>query len=185
MLKLPQLRGIPVFALEFHLHFYVWQEGGNLRADQRMKQNRKPLRKCFRLLHLCTDNTLKSQIYIHEAQISCLVTGLDKDSWVAYLFIDTYYQEEESSDSVEYYHSQENMELDPLTGGTMDLNLPIWTPREYFLIVYEYRLKQARHSLHNLISRLILKLERKLEPYVSITFPSCKIFLWDLMTCAG
>jgi hypothetical protein len=92
---------------------------------------------------------------------------LDHDSWIAYLFVDTYYQGESSLESVEYYSPNPNstVRLDPLTAGTLDANFPIWTPREYFLAVYESRLKQARHALHNLISRLLLSL----EPHVGIS----------------
>lgn len=135
--------------------------------DKRKRGNGKLLRRSFALR--CLDDEENENlfgIHIHEAQISCLISGLDHDSWVAYLFIDTYYQGQESYESVEYYHSQEDFEPDPFTAGTMDSNLPIWAPREYFLTVYECRLKQMRHALHNLVSRLILKL----EPYVSRTF---------------
>lgn len=98
-------------------------------------------------------------VHIYEVQVSCLITGIDEDSWVAYQFIDTYYQGNEP------LHQQEQIngyKYDPLTDG-LDANQPIWAPREYFLIVYELRLKQVRHAMHNLVARLLLRL----EPYVS------------------
>ncbi|KAJ3538515.1 hypothetical protein NM208_g5873 [Fusarium decemcellulare] len=156
-------RGVLSFSLEFHLQFYVWREKETLRQDPRKKNNDKPLRRSFQL-H-CLDGEGQegtSQICIYEAQISCLIAGLDNHSWIAYLFIDTYYQDGSSSESVESYHSQEDLKTDPLAAGTVDSDLPIWTPREYFLVVYECRLKQVKHALQNLVSRLLLKL----EPYI-------------------
>ncbi|KAM5349660.1 hypothetical protein ACJ41O_006165 [Fusarium nematophilum] len=159
--------GFQVFALEFHIQFYVWREDGPQHRDSRKKQNGETLRKSRQLQHLGIEGDESSQVYIYEAQVSCLVTGLDQESWVAYLFLDTYYQGTASSESVTYYHrkGEDGGQLykpDPLTAGTCNAQKPIWTPREYFLIVYECRLKQVRHALHNLASRLLLKL----EPYI-------------------
>ncbi|EEU48936.1 uncharacterized protein NECHADRAFT_75591 [Fusarium vanettenii 77-13-4] len=165
-------RGVLSFALEFHLQFYVWREKDVLREDPRKKKSDKPLRRSFRLNFINGDEPEGgSQVCIYEAQISCLVAGLDNHSWMAYLFIDTYYQEDSSSESVEYYHSQEDLRTDPLAAGTVDSDLPIWTPREYFLVVYECRLKQVKHALQNLVSRLLLKL----EPYELTSWPQLKV----------
>ncbi|KFA53297.1 hypothetical protein S40293_04683 [Stachybotrys chartarum IBT 40293] len=141
--------GLPLFCLEFHFQFYVWQEGGPLKRDRRTKRNNKPVRRSFELQHLGLDEPLKA--YVHEAQISCL-----GDS---------------SCEDVEYYHSQRDgdMQTDPLTAGTLDANLPIWTPREYFLTIYECRLKQVKHAVHNLVSRLLLKLEPYLHDRQSLS----------------
>lgn len=158
-----------LFALEFHLQFYVWQEGEDLIEDGRRKRNGKPLRRSRELHDLDVEEDNRSseiaKTNVYEAQISCLVTGLDHDSWIAYLFVDTYYQGDSSYESVEHYHSKRNTRFrpDPLLAGTADANLPTWTPREYFLSVYECRLRQVKHALHNVVSRLLMKL----EPYVS------------------
>ncbi|KAM6537878.1 hypothetical protein FALCPG4_003777 [Fusarium falciforme] len=164
--------GVRSFALEFHLQFYVWREEDTLRPDPRKKRTDKPLRRSFRLHHLEDERSEGAlQVCIYEAQVSCLVAGLDNHSWVAYLFLDTYYQEESSSESVEFYHSQEDLRTDPLTAGIRDSDMPIWTPREYFLVVYECRLQQVKHALQNLVSMLKLKL----EPYNqdSLTLVPC------------
>lgn len=160
--------------MEFHLQFYVWREEDVLREDPRKKKSDKPLRRSFRLHYIDEEGSEGvSQVCIYEAQISCLVAGLDNHSWMAYLFIDTYYQEDSSSESVRYYNSQEDLRTDPLAAGTVDSDLPIWTPREYFLVVYECRLKQVKHALQNLVSRLLLKL----EPYVRFQSSLKLIFL--------
>ncbi|KPM35931.1 hypothetical protein AK830_g10661, partial [Neonectria ditissima] len=156
-------KGVARFALEFHLQFCVWKEEEELQEDTRRKQGGEPFRRAHRLRYLESqehDQSFSANIY--EAQISCLVTGLDHDSWVAYLFIDTYYQGKKSHESVEHYGSQQDFRQDPLTAGTGDADIPTWTPREYFLPVYEARLGQMKHATHNIIASLL----GKLEPYM-------------------
>lgn len=89
------------------------------------------------------------------------------------MFADIYYQGDSSYESVDYYSQPsitpqpgvalQPVQPDPLMAGTADANIPTWTPREYFLRVYECRLKNMKHELHNVVSRLL----SKLEPYVS------------------
>ncbi|KAF5575908.1 extracellular GDSL-like lipase acylhydrolase [Fusarium pseudoanthophilum] len=149
------MRGPLIFGLEFHLQFYVWCEGGPQFHDSRKKRNGKPLRQSRQPYYLRLGNENEPQVHIYETQVSCLIAGIDEDSWVAYQFVDTYYQGEKPLAQEE----QHGVKPDPLTGGLFDANLPIWTPREYFLIVYECRLKQVRHAMHNLVARLFLRLE--------------------------
>ncbi|KAF5577054.1 transcription factor SEF1 [Fusarium pseudocircinatum] len=144
-----------IFGLEFHLQYYVWCEGGPQFHDSRKKRNGKPLRQSRQPYYLKLGDENEPQVHIYETQVSCLIAGIDEDSWVAYQFVDTYYQGEKPLAQDE----QHGVKPDPLTGGLFDANLPIWTPREYFLIVYECRLKQVRHAMHNLIARLLLRLE--------------------------
>lgn len=153
------MRGPLIFGLEFHLQFYVWCEGGPQFRDFRKKRNGKPLRQSRQPYYLKLGDENEPQVHIYETQVSCLIAGIDEDSWVAYQFVDTYYQGEKPLAQDE----EHGVKPDPLTGGLFDANLPIWTPREYFLIVYECRLKQVRHAMHNLVARLFLRL----EPYVS------------------
>jgi len=67
-----------------------------LLEDGRRKRNGKPLRRSHELRDLdFTEEGQASSLVranIYEAQISCLLSGLDHHSWVAYLFVDTYYQ---------------------------------------------------------------------------------------------
>ncbi|KAG5654863.1 hypothetical protein KAF25_010987 [Fusarium avenaceum] len=150
------LRGPLIFALELHLQFYIWCEGRTQFRDSRKKRNGQPLRQSRKLKYLNMGSEHDNPVHIYEVQVSCLITGIDEDSWVAYQFIDTYYQGNEP------LHQQEQIngyKYDPLTDGLVNANQPIWAPREYFLIVYELRLKQVRHAMHNLMARLLLRLE--------------------------
>ncbi|KAF5617845.1 extracellular GDSL-like lipase acylhydrolase [Fusarium sp. NRRL 25303] len=149
------MRGPLIFGLEFHLQFYVWCEGGPQFPDLRKKRNGKPLRQSRQPFYLKLGDANEPQVHIYETQVSCLIAGIDEDSWVAYQFADTYYQGKKPLAQDE----EHGIKPDPLTGGLFDANIPNWTPREYFLIVYECRLKQMRHAMHNLVARLFLRLE--------------------------
>jgi hypothetical protein len=50
-----------------------------------------------------------------------------------------------------------------LTNGTCDAGFPIWSPREYFLKVFQVRASQVAREWHNTISILA----RRIEDYVS------------------
>lgn len=110
--------------------------------------------------------TIASTDFIHEAQISCVITGSDDWRWTAYCFVDTYFDEEDSRESlVQYAEHRQNggFESCPLTRGTCDASLPIWSPRYYFLRVLEVRTSQVVREWHNTVSMLA----RRIEDYVS------------------
>ncbi|KAJ0132017.1 Histone-lysine N-methyltransferase ASHR3 [Fusarium oxysporum f. sp. albedinis] len=100
-----------------------------------------------------TELRIGGEVHIYGIQVSCLITGIDEDSWVAYQFVDIYHQ----GDKPLEYGEQHGVKPDSLTRGLFDANLPIWTPKEYFLIFYECRLKQVRHAMHKLVARLFLR----------------------------
>lgn len=118
--------------------------------------------------YLKSDDGNEPQVHIYETKVSCPITGIDEDSWVAYQFVDTSYQEDKPLE----YGEQHGVKPDSLTGGLFDANLPIWTPKEYFLIFYECRLKQVRHSMHRLVARLFLRLEPYTQDEGDITASS-------------
>ncbi len=102
--------------------------------------------------------------YLHEAQVSCVITGTDHWKWVAYCFADTYFDGQATRDSVESYHgdAMDGMRPDPLVLGRNDANKPITAPRDYFVRVFEVRLTQVRQEWVNIIE----KLEPKIIEYV-------------------
>jgi hypothetical protein len=151
----------------------------------------------FLMLDPHHDPSTTAQDCIYEVQISCLVTGFDEGSWVGLAFVDTYYRGDDDRESAEYYAEQHaeaeesNIEnpflMDPLTGGEVDANAPIWKPREYFLRVLERRIDQVRLEWHNVVSRLL----QITEPYVSrpslsrlpqVSFPNSPANPWVLDT---
>ncbi|KXX79435.1 hypothetical protein MMYC01_203492 [Madurella mycetomatis] len=56
--------------------------------------------------------------------------------------------------------------MDPLTGGRVDADIPIWKPREYFLRLLESRTNQIRQERHNVVSRLLQITEQYTHDYL-------------------
>jgi hypothetical protein len=114
--------------------------------DTRTKPDGKPLRESRVLPSLSqSPNESKStnKLYcLYEAQTSVAVTGIDHWVWVAYCFVDTYF---ESKNMVEWYdkltgtNGRIRGRADPFAAGHIDAGKPIRTPREYFFKVFEIR----------------------------------------------
>lgn len=105
---------------------------------------------------------------IYEAKISCLVSGWDSYSWVAYMFIDLYFEEclvDEDLESINDYeqHLLDGVKVDPFTAETTT-NAALDDPREYFLQVFSKRLRKAKNEWEN----LLLHIKEAIEIYVSL-----------------
>lgn len=104
--------------------------------------------------------------------MSCLVSGTDEWRWVAYGFIDNYFDsEDDGKETVQQYHydsiGKNGMRADPLTFGTCDSEKPIWNPRLYFLVVLKTRLHQIKNEWHQVVS----KVEESIWEYINVSFP--------------
>jgi len=136
------------------------RESKELHKDAREKFGGKPLRQSWELPFLFKSISLsKSTGTLHclyEAQLSVAVAGIDHSVWVAYGFVDTYYESEGSvgGESVDTYHRLKGRP-DPLTAGQISANNPIWTPREYFLRVLEIRINQIRGEWHYITDKVV------------------------------
>ena len=95
--------------------------------------------------------------YLHEAQLSLLIAGIDEWFWTAYCLTDTYFGSEES---IQFYHDNQ---LDALSGGEKSLKYPIWNPREYFLSILARRLKQVTKEWGSIVELI----ESRLRVHVS------------------
>jgi hypothetical protein len=143
----------------------VLRESKELFKDTRKKFDGKPLRQSWDLpllpgsMNASTSTDRCHSLY--EAKISVAVAGIDRSVWIAYGFVDTYF---ESDESVDRYHRWKGRRgwADPLADGQIDADNPIWTPREYFLKVFEIRINQIRKEWHWIID----KMEDEVEQYV-------------------
>jgi len=137
----------------------VLRESKGLFKDTRKKFDGKPLRQSWDLPLLPTSTDRHHSLY--EAKISVAVAGIDCSAWIAYGLVDTYF---ESDESVDRYHQWKGCQgrADPLADGQIDANNPIWTPREYFLKVFEIRINQVRKEWR----RIIDKVEDEVKQYV-------------------
>lgn len=94
---------------------------------------------------------------MHEAQISCMIVGVDNRHWTAYGFFDTYHDGGESKHDVRFYQpAQGEIIMDPLTGGRHAADTPVWTAREYFLRVMESCVQEVKEEWQN-VGRNVLK----------------------------
>jgi hypothetical protein len=145
--------------MEFHLTYMAVR-------DRRTADPRE-LRGTYEMLQTIEMETaggLNDSFY-YQGQISFLVTGVDEWHWTAYCCVETFFG---SEGNPEWYVN----EFDGPSGGGKPEFFPIWNPREYFLLVYSRRLKQATKEWINVIS----KLESRLDEYVR-NYKQCLKFL--------
>ena len=128
------------FALEFHLPYYALRRSPKLCVDSRG----------LRRLGLFTFPGVTSEgpDFLHEAQISVVITGVDEWFWMAYCCVDRFFGSEQ--DTTCYLQRW----LDPFTGGEKDVRHPYWNPREYFLLILSYRSHQMAMEWCNLLDAL-------------------------------
>lgn len=104
---------------------------------------------------------------VYEATISCLVSGWDSFSWVAYMFIDLYFEEclvDEDLESINDYeqHLLDGVNIDPFTAETTT-DVALDDPREYFLQIFSIRLRKVKNEWEH----LLLHIEKAIKGYVS------------------
>jgi hypothetical protein len=147
----------------------VLRESKKSRKDTRKILDGEPLRQSWELpfLSMPMDNsTSADELYsLYEAQISIVVTGIDHWVWVAYGFVDVYF---DSQETVDGYHQMKVRRCrrpgraDPLTAGHFVADEPIWMPREYFLKVCEIRMNQVLREWNWIVH----KVKKKVKQYV-------------------
>lgn len=158
--KIPSA-GLHTFQFDLHLPFFKLRK--STRPEESVgKVNTKPRRQWTDLSFLNIDKP-SSQVQerkefwgIHEAQISCVVSGWDDARWVGYGFVD------DEIDGVLAESSKDDLIMDQIAAGEIQANFPIWRPREYWLKVFEIRIKRVRHEWE----WLIYKLEFSIKQYV-------------------
>jgi hypothetical protein len=138
-----------------------------VRLDHRLKADGKRLRWSQNLSFLRSEvedfyTTGECMMeYLHEAEISCVLTGSSNFRWVAYFFNDIFFEDNESRESVEALEQEMQQEeglpcldRDPLPADDCPAALPIRDPRQYFLRVFKSRMDRVTHEWHEVVSRL-------------------------------
>ncbi|KAK5200226.1 hypothetical protein LTR96_008691 [Exophiala xenobiotica] len=136
-----QADGLAMFELSFHIPGLLCRPSQT--TDHRRFKNGEPLRRRNDISFLNWEDGLPAE-FLYENQVSCVIAGLHEHNWVAYCFVDTYFDGgNERRETVAEYHkdkvSEDGMNTDPLTYGTCDADKPLWDPRKYFLTVYLHR----------------------------------------------
>ncbi|KAI0382451.1 hypothetical protein F5Y04DRAFT_287887, partial [Hypomontagnella monticulosa] len=152
--KIPHY-GFPVFAFEFHFPYFALRKHRLPRKDSRRSANGDMLRQYqdvtfLRTMENKSDNSFTE--YVYEAKLSCLVSGVNRYKWSAYVFNDLYFETDEYTESVEEYHEQAGLGLmiDPLTGGKRHRAMLPCDPRENFLLIFEVRLRMINKEWRQL-----------------------------------
>ncbi|KAI3336848.1 hypothetical protein HD806DRAFT_528433 [Xylariaceae sp. AK1471] len=161
------------FAFAFHLPYYACRKRKMCFTDNRCMADGRPLRRTQHLGFLDVTplggRASQSEDYIYEAQISCLVAGLDDSSYIGYAFIDTYHDGPQNDESVVEYHERSNTPghyaMDPLSGGMLQADRPLWSPRIYFLRLLELRIEQVKEEWINVVFMIQKKTRAYTQDY--------------------
>jgi hypothetical protein len=137
--------------MEFHIPYLALRT--EKRKDKRVSPQdpAKELRACTELPGDPTEH-----LFYYEAQISCLLIGVDEWYWTAYCCTDTFFGSEQPPSSYA------ELGLDAPTGGSLLSSKPVWNPRDYFLRVLSARMSQATKEW----AVVVAKLQSRLESYV-------------------
>ncbi|RFU29722.1 hypothetical protein B7463_g6595, partial [Scytalidium lignicola] len=131
--------GFTIFQLEFHIPYFVLKTSP---SNATMHSNPRRGSRDISSLETNRDTSQEPKNNrLYEAQISFVICGSDNRCWVGYAFADTYFGH---NDLKECTFSYDGLHEDPIASdGELDLNLPIWDPREYFLIIVKIRMAQV------------------------------------------
>ncbi|KAK0730155.1 hypothetical protein B0H67DRAFT_560966 [Lasiosphaeris hirsuta] len=138
-------RGFKTFSLELNISYFCLRRGGHPIRDQRGRWGgnghlRETL--CSPVDPTGPPCSPGASYNIYETQMSISVTGIDHWRWTAWAFIDTWFEPEDSV--LDYYEEEESgAQPDPLAAGEVDINPPEKHPREYFLKVFEIRIREV------------------------------------------
>jgi hypothetical protein len=97
---------------------------------------------------------------LHQAQISCVVSGLDELTWSAYAFVDTSHDDPEEEDYEQlsdYVNDEGQYHPDALTAGAHSRSRTevIRTPRDFWLRIVEIRVRQVTDEWHNTVAKVV------------------------------
>ncbi|KAK3296438.1 uncharacterized protein B0H64DRAFT_417841 [Chaetomium fimeti] len=146
------------FHLSFHLPFLAWRQGGKPSLDTRFGGNNGPLRDSKDVGFL--NQSRGTQAYVHEAQISCMIVGVDNTHWTAYGFFDTYHDGGESRYDVRSYQStQGGAVMDPLTCGRRMAESSASDARGYFMQAMESCVLEVKEEWENAVRQVLKALK--------------------------
>jgi len=145
-----------MFELCFHLPVLLCRDSAT--TDHRKYEDGKPLRQTKDISFLHWEVGLPNE-FLYEAMVSCAISGLHEHSWVAYCFVDTYFDgSDDRRETVVEYHkdklAEEGANMDPLTYGNVCADVPMWEPRAYFLEVCFHRTAPVLREWELLVGKI-------------------------------
>ncbi|KIW20657.1 hypothetical protein PV08_01234 [Exophiala spinifera] len=144
------LIGWPEFHLSLHLPYYAWRSTPSPNEDTRCDNTGHALRKCIDVSFL-NGNGEKS--YLYQAQISCVLTGVDEWRWVAYCFVDSYFDGDCGEVASQYKKDQtDGFDTHPFEYGQTAKHTE--EARDFFLNVANIRVHQVFQEWTNVVKSL-------------------------------
>jgi hypothetical protein len=96
--------------------------------------------------------------------MTCVIVGLTDQCWIAYFFIDTYFEDMGAETVLEAQyrsHLEQGYRTDPLMGsGNVDADHPIWDSRKYFLTALYHRLQQMKSEWEHLVEEVVKSMDQ-------------------------
>jgi hypothetical protein len=158
--------GFLSFQLDLHLPFFILSKSTPPEKSEG-KFNIKPRRSWTDLSFLKFDKfdfgpqEPMGVWGIQEAQISCVVAGSDHWRWVGYGFVDA------EVDGILAESSGTDLLQDQIVAGRIEASFPIWTPRDYWIRVFELRIDYVRNQWEYLIYKLELGISQYVRGQIS------------------
>ena len=131
--------GIPTYQLDFHLSFFAMRTDVLHTQQKNIKPHRKWIDLSF-LAHLLPEPAEPGDMGLYPAQVSFTICGTSIRQYVGYGFEDAEFDPDREFGGGEF--SLKEFHADQMTRGKQDANLPIWDPREYFLLNLKHRVEQ-------------------------------------------
>jgi hypothetical protein len=147
--------GFLSFQLDLHLPFFILRKSTTL-DEVGGKSHLKPWRRWIDLSFLKLEkfdrepHNPKEVWGIQEVQFSLVVAGPDHFRWNGYGLVDS------EIDGILAESFDDDLPHDQIAAGDLQANFPIWTPRDYWIRVFEIRIGHVRNHWDNLIRKLEL-----------------------------
>ncbi len=167
--------GWPTFRLSLHLPYYAWRCSSNPKADPRHDRRNHPLRHHRDVSFL---NCEGGKAFLYEAQISFVLAGIDEWRWVAYCFVDSYFDED--GENAAQYHKDvsDGSHTDPFEYGVADKHTE--QASEFFLKVFRIRTKQIMQEWE----RVVRNVEASIRQHARVSLLRISIiWLRDFCKC--
>lgn len=147
------------YALEFHIPYFALRK--SFSTSEKLHSNIVGRRSGVFADSFTRNCEPGQKEFFHEAQVSVLLVGIDEWVWTLYCLVED--QFEEMHDPAELEQHVTNMRDAP-SGNYASYTMPIWNPREYFLLVLCRRMGQATLEWQNLVETL----DQRLKDLVSL-----------------
>ncbi|TDZ25775.1 hypothetical protein Cob_v000463 [Colletotrichum orbiculare MAFF 240422] len=154
-----EIRNNQQFGIKFQIPYYVWRNSENTRdlaSETNVNEDGAQLSDISFLFDNPRASAASTSQTLYRSQMSFMVLGYDKWRWTGYFMADRFL---ESPGNWDVFHGDEEhlpygFEIDPIRSHFVDPISLIWSPRQYFLVVLETRLKQVAKEWAHVARRL-------------------------------